>query len=62
MEIEMRPMSFIRKHQHLVLMCHPCDFRKVRADTIIGWIVHQDGLGIRMTANGILYLFYPHAK
>ena len=55
-------MGFVRKAEHPGIVGHFYDGAQVRADAVVGGVIHQHSHSIRMLFNGLFHLFPLHAQ
>ena len=58
----MRTVRLVHKAQHIMLMRQLHDAAQIRADTIIGRIVHEHGSRLRISLDSLLHLANFHAQ
>ena len=61
-EVEMRSMGLVCQAQHTVAVGQPDNFPQIGADAIVGRVVHQNRLGVRILLNRLLHLLHLHAQ
>ena len=55
-------MGFVCKAEHPGIVGHFYDGAQVRADAVVGGVIHQHSHSIRMLFNGLFHLFPLHAQ
>ena len=61
-EIEVGAVGLVGQAEHAVVVGHFGDGLDVRADAVIGGVVHQHGLGVGMFFNGVLHVLPAHTQ
>ena len=61
-EVEVGSVGLVGQTEHPRVVGHLRDGLQIGADAVVGGVVHQDGDGVRMLADGPLHLLAPHAQ
>ncbi len=61
-KIKMSPVRLIHQHLHAVLMGKLYNLPEVGTDAVVGGVIHQDRLGVRMLGNGTAHILQRHSQ